>query len=310
MAAQALDRRAHPAGAEFASWQAGDGWSLRVMEWPQPAGKVPRGSLFFANGRGDFIEKYLEPLGHWHARGWNLMAFDWRGQGGSAGRIVGGHLDSFDPLVGDGAALLRDWIDRQPGPHVAIAHSMGGHLMLRVIVEHRPPLAAAVLVAPMIRINARPIPHNFGRLISAALSRIGLRRIPAWRSNERPHLPGADRQSYLTTCGDRYADELWWKQRQPGYLLGPPTWGWLDAAYRSIDSLTLERMTEVELPILILGTDRDRLVSPNAIRRAAGALPGAELHMYPDAAHELLRESDSVRLDALARIDSFFDRHA
>jgi lysophospholipase len=305
-----IDRRALPPGAEISSWRAADGWTLRVMEWPQSHNQGARGSLVFANGRGDFIEKYLEPLGHWHASGWNVLAFDWRGQGGSAGDIVGGHLDSFDPLVEDGAALLRYWSDRRPGPHVALGHSMGGHLLLRILAEHRPPLAAAVLVAPMIRINARPIPHTVGRRISAALARMGLRRLRAWQKNERPHLPGTSRSLYLTSCPDRYADEMWWKERQPSYNLGPPSWGWLDAAYRSIDSLTPDKLAKVETPILILGTDRDRLVSPNAIRRAAAALPNAELHMYPDAAHELLRESDPVRLDALARIDSFFDRRA
>jgi lysophospholipase len=32
--------------------------------------------------------------------------------------------------------------------------------------------------------------------------------------------------------------------------------------------------------------------------------------MFPDAAHELLRESNPVRLEALARIDGFLDEHA
>lgn len=310
MTVQAINRRALPEGADIATWQAPDGWKLRVMEWRQGNSVAARGSLVFANGRGDFIEKYLEPLAHWHGQGWNILAFDWRGQGGSAGNIAGGHLDSFDPLVTDGAELLRHWLERSSGPRVAVGHSMGGHLLLRIIAEHRPPLAAAALVAPMIRINARPIPHNVGRLISACFARIGLRRTPAWEQNERPSLPGTSRRAYLTTCPDRYADELWWKAQQPAYNLGPPSWGWLDAAYRSIDGLTLERLTKVTMPILILGTDRDRLVSPTAIRKAGEALPDAELHMYPDAAHELLRESDAVRLDALARIDRFFDARA
>jgi lysophospholipase len=305
-----IDRRLVPAGATIATWTAPDGWPLRTLEWPQPAGVKPRGSLIFAGGRGDFIEKYLEPLGHWHARGWNVASLDWRGQGGSRGDIQGGHLDSFDPLVADFAALADHWLAKHPGPHVAIAHSMGGHLLLRVLAEHRPAFAAAVLVAPMIRINARPVPHRLGRRMAAVLARIGLGRRPAWRENERPHLPGANRQAYLTSCADRYADELWWKLSQPGYALGPPTWGWLDAAYRSIDGLTLEKMAGAALPILILGTEQDRLVSPNAIRRAAQALPRAELVMYPAAAHELLRESDAVRLDVLAAIDAFLDKHA
>jgi lysophospholipase len=66
----------------------------------------------------------------------------------------------------------------------------------------------------------------------------------------------------------------------------------------------------VRIPILLLGTERDRLVDPGAIRRAAGLLPEAELLMFKDAAHELLRESDPVRIEALARIDIFLDAHA
>jgi lysophospholipase len=110
------------------------------MDWPQPEGGGA-GSLLFAGGRGDFIEKYLEPLAHWHARGWNVVSFDWRGQGESRGTSSAGHLDSFDPLVADDlAALIAEW-RRSPGPHVAIGHSMGGHLLLRILAERSPALA-------------------------------------------------------------------------------------------------------------------------------------------------------------------------
>src|SRR4051812_10073076 len=117
------DRRAHPAGATFGIWTAPDGWALRRMEWPRKGRAKRRGSLLFINGRGDFIEKYLEAYGHWHDLGWNVTAFDWRGQGGSRG--AGYAYESFDPLIGDLAALLADWRGTNPGPHVAIGHSMG-----------------------------------------------------------------------------------------------------------------------------------------------------------------------------------------
>ncbi|MDP8914832.1 MAG: alpha/beta hydrolase, partial [Pseudomonadota bacterium] len=73
--------------------------------------------------------------------------------------------------------------------------------------------------------------------------------------------------------------------------------------------LTPAKLRAVHVPVMLLGTERDRLVSAAAIRWAAGLLPEAELIMYPDAGHELLRESDPVRLDALARIDGFLDAH-
>jgi lysophospholipase len=195
-------------------------------------------------------------------------------------------------------------------PHVAVAHSMGGHLLLRIVAEHRPALSAAVLVAPMIGINATPVPTSIGRATARTLCGLGWNRLPAWKQNERPAPPGSTRQGFLTSCNERYADELWWHEKQPGFRLGPPSWGWLDAAYRSIDSLTAAKLRAIDLPILLLGTDKDRLVSPTAIRRAARLLPKAELLMFPTAAHELLRESDPVRLEALARIDAFFREHA
>lgn len=306
----AIDRRAHPAGAEFSVWQAADGWSLRRMDWPRPPGEVSCGSLFFAGGRGDFIEKYLETMGHWHARGWNVASFDWRGQGDSRGTIVGGHVESFDPLVADCAAILEQWIERTPGPHVAIGHSMGGHLLLRTVAERRPRLACVVLVAPMIAFNVTPMPTWLGRRIAGSLARIGWSERRAWKENERPAPSGSNRQAYLTSCPDRYADELWWKTKEPGFDLGPPTWGWLDAAYRSMAMLSAARLRTVDLPVLILGTAQDRLVSPTAIRRVARLLPKAELMMFREAAHELLRESDAVRLLAMARIDQFLAEHA
>ena len=52
---------------KFTTGRAPDGGRCRRMDWPQPAGAKARGSLLFAGGRGDFIEKYLEAYAHWHA---------------------------------------------------------------------------------------------------------------------------------------------------------------------------------------------------------------------------------------------------
>jgi lysophospholipase len=278
------------------------------MDWPQPNGEA-RGSLVFAGGRADFIEKYLEALGHWHAGGWNVTSFDWRGQGHSRGTIVGGNFTDFDPLVRDGVELIESAIAARPGPHVAVAHSMGGHLLLRILAERRPPLDAAVLVAPMLAVNCSPLPHSLGAMI-AGWSALLARDLHVWGERGTLGEGGRIRQVNLTNCDERFADELWWKQQEPGFHLGPPSWGWLDAAFRSTARHDEAALKKVEIPILLLGTERDRLVDPRAIHRAAALLPNAELLMFKHAAHELLRESDDVRLAALARIDSFLEAHA
>jgi lysophospholipase len=306
----AFDRRGHPAGAVFGTWSAPDGWSHRRMDWARPDDVTPRGSLLFAGGRGDFIEKYLEAFAHWHDQGWNVTAFDWRSQGGSRGDMEGGHLDSLDILVGDLAALLAEWSAEAAGPHVAVGHSMGGHVLLRSLTERKPALDAAVLVAPMIAINTGPMPGWSAIWLASALSMLGWSRQPAWRQSPSALPVGSLRQSILTGSPERYEDEIWWWTKQPSFNLGAPSWGWLDAAYRSSALLTPAALGAVETPVLLLGADRDRLVSPAAIRRAAALIPGAELKMFADSGHEILRERDEVRLAAHNRIDAFLDATA
>ena len=306
----AFDRRAHPGGAVFGTWNAPDGWPHRRMDWDRPDDVTPRGSLLFAGGRGDFIEKYLEAFAHWHDQGWNVTAFDWRSQGGSRGDIERGHLQSLDPLVGDLDALLSEWTKEGPGPHVAIGHSMGGHILVRVLAERRPPLDAAVLVAPMIAINTGPMPRLGAVWLASAMSAFGWARHPAWQQPPAPPPAGSLRQSILTGSPERYEDELHWWEKEPGFSLGPPSWGWLEAAYRSSALLTPAALGAVGIPVLLLGAERDRLVSSAAIRRAAALIPGAELEMFAGSGHEILRERDEVRLAAHARIDAFLDEKA
>jgi len=304
-------RRALPPDALISEWRAPDGWTCRRMDWPQPPKRAARGSLLFAGGRGDFIEKYLEPYGWWHDAGWNVTAFDWRGQGRSRGGLAGGNLLSFDVLIDDLAALIAEGRARFPGPHAAIGHSMGGHMLLRTLAERKPALDAAVLVAPMIRVNSAPLSPLVAPFVTDLMCLAGWRDDPVWKAPPTVSRPGSRRQHFLTGCPERYADELWWWESEPGFNLGAPSWGWMRAAYRSAAAaFTPAKLAAVATPVLLLGTDRDRLVSPAAIREAAGRLPNAELHMYPDAGHEILREADPVRLDALARIDAFLDRHA
>ncbi|MDP8994335.1 MAG: alpha/beta hydrolase [Pseudomonadota bacterium] len=310
MAVPPIDRRARPEGAAFSRWRAPDGWALRRMDWSQPQGSGVRGTLLFLGGRGDFVEKYLEPLGHWHGRGWNVVSVDWRGQGDSRGEIVGGHLGSLDPLVADLAALLAELRRAGRGPLAAVGHSMGGHVLLRALAEEQAAPEAAVLVAPMLAINAAPLPHWAARWTASLLSLLGWGCQPAWRVPDLPPPAGSRRQRYLTGSPERYEDELWWWEREPGFNLGAPSWGWLEAAYRSCAQLSEAKLRRVRTPLLLVGTEADRLVSPAAIRRAAAALPNARLKMFDHAAHEILREADEVRTEALEAIDRFLDEAA
>lgn len=306
-----LSRRTHPKDAVITHWAAPDGWLLRRFDWRISEGKA-RGGLLFLTGRGDSFEKYLEAFAHFHDAGWNVSSFDWRGQGGS-GRLTAdphvGHVEDFGVWIADLASFYAQWAAETPGPHVIVGHSMGGHLVLRALVEHVIRPDAAVLVAPMLGMNSGPLSSGIGARIARLMCVLGDPARPAWKNMEKPGVAASHRQALLTHSTERYADEMFWKAQDPKLQLGPPSWKWMDAAYKSLALLdapgVLERVTP---PLMMLAAEQDGLVDTDAIQRSAVRIPGGRLHVYgPESAHEILREADAVRLDALTRIDSFFD---
>ena len=289
---------------------AADGWPLRT--YAQPAVGAPRGSILWLGGRGDILEKYIETLDAWSRAGWVITSFDWRGQGGS-GRVGGnpdvGHIDDYKTWIDDLADFYKDWSVRTPGPHVVMGHSMGGHLVLRAIAEKRITPDRAVLVAPMLGFETGIIPFPVAFWVARVMARVKNEMRPAWKRNEKPSPPNASRQGFLTHDIDRYADELWWKERDPSLALGPPSWAWLAAAYRSIAGLNRRGAVErLATPILILCAEHDELVSAKAIHRYAARLPNATLVVFgEDTAHEILREADGPRNRALSAIAEFLE---
>lgn len=307
-ASRPFDRRTIPADAHVEMQEAPDGWPLRRIRWGDPAAPA-RGSILFVGGRGDHFEKYLETLEDWRRRGWQVESVDWRGQGGS-GRVVAdrhvGDITSFAVWIDDIAAYAADWRRRTPAPHVMIGHSMGGHLLLRALAEARICVDAAVLVAPMLGFTA-PYPNGIGLAVARLMCTIGRPERAAWKVSEKPGSPMPLRQNLLTHDPDRYADELWWQDHDPMLKLGPASWRWVREAYASFLHLAQPGLLEtVTQPLLILSASADKLVSARATAQAAQRIASARLHAYgAEAAHELLREADAVRTDALDRIDAF-----
>lgn len=310
---QPTDRRALPARARESHWSAPDGYPLRRIDWPNPA--HARGSILFLPGRGDFYEKYLETLAYWSGEGFAVTAADWRGQAGS-GRLgmdaVTGHVDDFSTWVNDLGAFWREWVGSTPGPHLVAGHSMGGHLVLRAIAEGRIDPDAAILSAPMLGFTTKGAPVGVLHAIARLMTRIGDPRRQAWKWSEKPGEVPASRIALLTHDEERYGDELAWRAQRPELVMGPGSWGWVERAYASMRLLCQPGLLEaVQVPILIVATDHDRLVDFDAIARAATRLPHAELVRFgEEARHEILRESDPVRGRALAAIDRFLERVA
>jgi lysophospholipase len=301
-------RRSLPAGGAVAMQAMHDGWQLRTAIWP---GRDPAlGSVLLLTGRGDFIEKYAETIHDLTDAGWGVVTFDWRGQGLS-GRLGDapekGHCESFNPWLRDLGEII-DWAKAAlPGRWFAMAHSMGGHLLLRRLAAGQNDFGRVVLLSPMLGMLAPPLGPRLASLLARVMVLCGQQL--GYVAGGGPRIkaaPGSARQTLLTSDPERYGDEAWWVEQEPRLSMGSATWGWLDAAFRSV-ALLFSRgaLAGVRTPVLIMIPTTDRLVDNEATRRAQAMIPQSKLEVVDCGGHELLREASDIRARVLARATGF-----
>ncbi|GAA0274385.1 alpha/beta hydrolase [Alteraurantiacibacter aestuarii] len=256
----------------------------------------------FLGGRADFFEKYLEPVQTWSAAGWQVSGFDWRGQGGSGQTHADGccHMPDFGLFLSDLEGFAAQWMERSSGPHVVIGHSMGAHVVLRAVAERRIQPDGIILSSPMLGIRAGPL----GQRTIGLAGQLG--RVPMLSSKPVWGKKTPTPRQHITTCPDRHADKLWWKAKQPELARGGPTWGWLAGAVASLEACERQlRRRPMVLPCMMLCARSDLVVDNRAINRLAACLPRLSRHEIFGAGHELLRERDRPRGEAMALIARF-----
>jgi lysophospholipase len=92
--------------------------------------------------------------------------------------------------------------------------------------------------------------------------------------------------------------------------LAGPTWGWLEAAYRSMARVMAPGYAEaIATPVLILGAGKDRIVDTAAEREFARRLPHGTFLELADAEHEIMMENDSIRARFWAAFDTFVRKY-
>jgi lysophospholipase len=269
-----------------------------------------RGVCVLLQGQTEFIEKYAEVIGELNTRGYTIATFDWRGQGGSQ-RLLADPLKSY---VHDFAQFdddLQSFLEQvvhplSDTPPIALAHSMGAHILLRTLHDKPDAIRAAVLTAPMLAISTRGYPAWLTRLVTALYSGAGSNGDFAWGMAARdPFLINFATQ-LVTSDAARFARAQDFLKAHPDLRLAGPTWGWIEAAYRSMTRVNAPGYAEaIPMPVLICGAGKDRIVLTDAERTFAGRMPRGEYADFPDSEHEILMETDSIRARFWAAFDAF-----
>jgi lysophospholipase len=301
------DRAPVPPGAT-AEWFVGAG-GARLRAALFPALGAARGSVVLSPGRTEPIEKYFEVAAELTARGFVVLAHDWRGQGLSQRLLLErlkGHAVGYHDVLADYRALIDTFEARLPAPRLAVGHSMGGGLTALALAKGERRFAAAVLSAPMFGIFTPPLPPPVTRVLAATLSAAGLGggMVPG-ASLTAP--PEPFETNVLTHDPARYARNVEQITLHRDLALGPPTWGWLDFAFAAIAELRGGAgVAAVPIPVTVIAAGADRLVDNRVVRLVTDRFPRGEYIEIAGAHHEILQETDAIRavfwreFDALA----------
>ncbi|GAB5374820.1 MAG: hypothetical protein AcusKO_12820 [Acuticoccus sp.] len=284
------------------------GTKLRVAYWRGPADGP--GTIVLVQGRTEFIECYGETIADLLARGFSVVTFDLRGQGGSDRRTSAGHVDSFRQYCDDIAAVTRfaAQID-MVRPFTVLAHSMGGLAALLAQPLLPRDVERMVLAAPLLKIADLPMPRPLIGLVAGAASLVGLGRMAAGKAGP-PASPERFPHNRVTSDPARYARLCRLINDNPDLTTGPPTYGWLRAALKAMRAAERMKGKELVIPTLFLSSAADTVVAPAAIDAFARATPGAGLVLLRGAKHQIFTERDALRDLAFTALDAFVEDRA
>jgi lysophospholipase len=287
-----------------------DGKRIRTGYWDAAPGTASRGVCVLLDGQTEFLEKYDEVARELSARGFQVAALDWRGQGNSERLVpdsLKAHVRDFADYDSDLAAFMDQVVKPlSPAPPLALAHSMGGHILMRALHDRPGLFKAAVATAPMMRALTRGYPPVVARAVCYAENLVGQRDAWVWGMAERDPLKVTFEDNMVTSDRGRFARNTGYLAADPGIRLAGPTWGWLEAAYRSMHRAMSPGFPEaIQTPVLIVGAGRDRIVDTSAEREFASRLPHGKYLEFEDAEHEILMENDSIRARFWKAFDEF-----
>ncbi len=285
--------------------RARDGVRIRVALWPEGG----RGTVLLFPGRTEYVEKYGRAAGDLAARGFATLSIDWRGQGLADRQLADkdtGHVMHFADYQMDlAAALDAARAAEMPRPYYLMAHSMGGCIGLRALMEGLD-VKAATFTAPMWGIN-----------ISSLVRPLAWSMAWAARHSWFGHFyaPGTSAKTYvkeavfegnnLTTDREMFHYMKHQVAAHPDLALGGPSMHWLYEAL--VEGRDLARRPAPHVPVLTwLGT-HERIVDTAPIHIRMNSWPDGRLEMVEGAEHEVLMEIPAIRTRVFDEAAALFE---
>ena len=315
--AEAAETACHPLLSEGEGdfYQTGNfrgegGLRLRYARFGRKKGE--KGSLVFINGRAENLFKYIELFHDLHAKGWSpVYTYDHRGQGFSDRLHPNpktGHVEDYGHYRKDLGRfvnlVLQDPLTDKESLFAA-AHSMGGAVLIDYLQnlppEEEAPFKAIALSSPMFRIRTNFLTEALVRPVSAYCSVFPCSAsFFGKKSADRSLLTDSLSRIKFLDCLQR--------EKFPEIALGAPSWRWIAESFKMSKKIMAgERIKKLKAPILILQSEKERLVSNAHHNQFCLELPAGRCHIVRlSGLHEHFFETDEVRSKAIEAALRFF----
>lgn len=266
----------------MATFAATDGTRLSEKVWP--AEGSAKASVVLVHGYGEHIERY-EHVGRALAQaGFAVRGIDLRGHGQSGGRR--GFCRRFGEFTGDLELVLERARQEASRPLFIVAHSFGGLITLRYLIDRPRAVDAFVLSSPWLRNNvpASPLKLLAGKVMSVVYPTLSL---PSG-------LRGADvtRDPEIAAIYDR--DPLNNKDANARWFTESTT----------AQEEVLQRACEITLPCLVMQAGADKISDPRRTEEVFKRLGSKDktFELLEGQYHELFNELPELRAKNIATV--------
>ena len=297
-----------PQGENFIFIPMKDKIKIRLAYWRQskPVEEC-RGTILLQQGHNEFIEKYYETIQELINRNFNVVCFDWRGQGMSD-KIIDNqnkqYIEDFSIHSSDLNYIINEIITNNfPSPLIGIGHSMGGHLLLLGQEKNQSNFKSIILSAPMLGFRQ----EKFLFLLSS-LAKLFLKK-DAFFPFSKPNMgkETAFEDNDLTSDPNRYKRTQELVRKNPNIRLWGITNAWVNAVKDSLNKIRKKKWyNNIKTPIIIINPLKDRVVDATKTQKMADNLPNCKIYNINNIEHEILMEKDQHRRKFWEIFDRFF----
>ena len=213
---------------------------------------------------------------------------------GLSERLVPGDWDEVNPYSPDAAVdQLITLLDSQGiNRAILVGNSAGGTLAMRAVLDHPQRFDGLILISPAVYGGGGTPGFVRPLLRTPQLQRLGpllARRIATWGNS-------------LEEAAYHDLSKLTPEQRATARLgLQVQNWDRALWAFTSASQASdlPDRLAEIDLPVLVITGDDDRVVPTEQSIRLAGVLPNADLVVLPACGHVPQEECEGAFMDAV-----------